>query len=114
MVNPLRDRMHDALNPRLEKPMSDDLAYNLIQFVPILYLVLQIGALIVMRGRLRLVARLCAWTMGGVVLFVLYGTLVAQSNLAPIWIVFAAPVLLLVLIVLWVLHFAVGRRANRL
>jgi hypothetical protein len=93
--------------------MSDGLAYSLIQIVPILYLVLQIGALIVMRGRLRLVARICAWTMGGVVLFVIYGTFVAQSNLAPIWIVFASPALLLVLIVLWVLHFASGRPSDR-
>jgi len=93
--------------------MIDGLAYNLIWLVPILYVVLQVGALIVMRGRLRLVARICAWAMGGVVLFVLYGTLVAQSNLAPIWIVLASPVLLLLLILLWVLHFALGRTADR-
>lgn len=93
--------------------MADDFALHLIGTVPILYLVLQIGALFVMRGRLRLVAKICAWAMAGVVVVVLYGTVVAQSNLAPIWIVFAAPVLTLVLIVLWIIHIAVARRGKR-
>jgi hypothetical protein len=93
--------------------MTDDVAYSLLEAVPILYLALQIGALIVMRGRLRLVAKLCAWIMGGMVLFVLYATMIAGSDMAPIWIIFAAPVLTLVLIVLWVLHVTVARRATR-
>lgn len=92
--------------------MAGDFAYHLITWGPILYLVLQIGALVFMRGRLRAVAKACAWIMAGVVAFVLFGVLVAQSNLAPIWIVFAAPILTLILIVLWVLHFF-ARPANR-
>jgi len=84
--------------------MSDEMAYTLISWGPIIYLVLQIAALVAMRDRLRTVAKVCAWIMVGVVAFVLYGVVIAQSNLAPIWIVFAAPILTVVLLILWAIQ----------
>jgi hypothetical protein len=81
--------------------MSGDLAVRLMSIVPVAYLVLQVAAIVVMRGRLRTLAKACAWTMGGVVAFALVGVFVADSNLAPIWIVFAAPILTLALLGLW-------------
>ena len=92
--------------------MSEDLIYTLLQALPVLYLVLQIAGLFVLKGRLKTVARLCALVMGGLILFVLFATVIGGSNIAPIWIVFALPVLTLVLVVLWTLHLFV-RPANR-
>jgi hypothetical protein len=84
--------------------MSEDLISSLLQAIPILYLVLQIAGLFVLKGRLRTVARLCALVMGGLILFVIFATVVGGSNIAPIWIVFALPVLTLALVVAWALH----------
>jgi hypothetical protein len=84
--------------------MSEDLISSLLQAIPILYLVLQIAGLFVLKGRLRTVARLCALVMGGLILFVTFATVVGGSNIAPIWIVFALPVLTLALVVAWALH----------
>jgi hypothetical protein len=92
--------------------MSEDLIYSLLQAIPILYLVLQIAGLFVLKGRLRTVARFCALVMGGLILFVVFATVVGGSNIAPIWIVFALPVLTLTLVVVWALHLFV-RPANR-
>jgi hypothetical protein len=92
--------------------MSEDLIYTLLQAIPLVYLVLQIAGLFVLKGRLKTVARLCALVMGGLILFVLFATLIGGSNIAPIWIVFALPVLTLVLVVLWMLH-VFARPANR-
>jgi hypothetical protein len=92
--------------------MSEHLIYLLLQAIPILYLILQIPGLFVLKGRLRMVARLCALVMGGLIVFVIFATLVGGSNIAPIWIVFALPVLTLTLVVVWALHLLV-RPANR-
>jgi uncharacterized membrane protein YobD (UPF0266 family) len=92
--------------------MSEDVIYPLLQAIPILYLVLQIAGLFVLKGRLRTVARLCALVMGGLILLVIFATVVGGSNIAPIWIVFALPVLTLTLVVVWTLHVVV-RPANR-
>lgn len=92
--------------------MSEHLMYLLLQAIPILYLILQIPGLFVLKGRLRMVARLCALVMGGLIVFVIFATLVGSSNIAPIWIVFALPVLTLTLVVVWALHLLV-RPANR-
>lgn len=92
--------------------MSEDLIYTLLQAIPLVYLVLQIAGLFVLKGRLKTVARLCALVMGGLILFVLFATVIGGSNIAPIWIVFALPVLTLVLVVLWMLH-VFARPANR-
>jgi hypothetical protein len=71
--------------------------------LPLAYLVLQVGGLFARREPLRTGARLCAGVMGAAVLFAVLGGL-AGSNLAPIWVFFAIPVLTLALIVLWGLH----------
>jgi hypothetical protein len=77
--------------------------------IPVVYLVAQIAALVVMRGALRAVALACALGMGGILLFVLWATVIGGSNIAPILIVFALPPATLAMIVLWVLHLARGR-----
>ena len=71
--------------------------------LPVAYLVLQGGGLLARREPLRTGARICAGIMGAVVLFAVLGGL-AGSNLAPIWVVLAIPVLTLALAVLWGLH----------
>jgi hypothetical protein len=92
--------------------MSEDPFDTLLLALPVLYLILQIAGLFVLRRRLKTVARLCALVMGGLVLFVLFATVIGGSNIAPLWIVFALPVLTLVLVVLWTVHL-VARPANR-
>mgnify|MGYP006284040469 CR=1 FL=1 len=71
--------------------------------VPLLYLVLQGFGLFARREPLRTGARICAAIMGAVVAFAVLGGL-AGSNLAPIWVVFALPVLTLALLALWGMH----------
>ena len=71
--------------------------------LPVGYLVLQGAGLFARREPLRTGARICAGIMGAVVLFAVLGGL-AGSNLAPIWVVLAIPVLTLALVVLWGLH----------
>jgi hypothetical protein len=71
--------------------------------LPVAYLVLQGAGLFARREPLRTGARICAGLMGAVVAFAVAGGL-AGSNLAPIWVVFAMPVLTLALAVLWGVH----------
>jgi len=71
--------------------------------LPLLYLVLQVGGLFARREPLRTGARLSAGVMAAAVLFAVLGGL-AGSNLAPIWVFFAIPVLTLALSVLWLMH----------
>jgi hypothetical protein len=71
--------------------------------VPLLYLVLQGGGLFARCEPLRTGARICASIMGAVVIFAVVGG-VAGSNIAPIWVVFALPVLTLALLVLFAVH----------
>jgi fatty acid desaturase len=72
--------------------------------IPFLYLVLQVGAILKMRGGLRVAAFLCGLVMLGLVLFVAWASGVMGSNIAPIYIVFALPVLTAILILLWLIH----------
>jgi hypothetical protein len=72
--------------------------------LPFLYLALQIAAVIRMRGWLRIAASACGLVMLGLVLYVGWASGVMGSNIAPILIVFALPVLTPILIVLWLIH----------
>ena len=81
-----------------------DLLFLLMPILPVLYLVLQTAAVLKMRGGLRVVASLCGLAMLAVVLFVLWASGIMGSNIAPIYIVFALPVLTVVLILLWIIH----------
>lgn len=93
--------------------MSEDPTFfSMVQGIPLLYLVMQIAGLIFFRGRLRTGAWLCALVMAGLILFVLYATVIGGSNIAPIWIVFGLPVVTVVLAALWSLHLF-HRPANR-
>lgn len=81
-----------------------DLLFLLMPILPLLYLVLQVTAVLKMRGGLRIVAALCGVTMLGLVLFVIWASVIMGSNIAPIYIVFALPLLTGVLILLWLIH----------
>jgi hypothetical protein len=83
--------------------MQGDAISPWLTALPVAYLLLQVGGLFARREPLRTGARLCAGLMGAVVAFAVLGGL-AGSNLAPIWVVFAIPVLTLALLVLWGLH----------
>ena len=83
--------------------MEGDAISPWLTALPVVYLALQIGGLFARREPLRTGARICAGTMGAVVAFALAGGL-AGSNLAPIWVIFAIPVLTLALLVLWAVH----------
>jgi hypothetical protein len=67
------------------------------------WLVLQIAALVIFRGTWRKAAWLSAAAMGLAVLVATLGVL-AGSNLAPIWVVFALPVCLTWLVALWIIR----------
>jgi hypothetical protein len=89
-----------------------DSVLSALPLIPLLYLVLQIAALVVMRGGLRTAALVCALCMGGVIGFVLVATLIGGSNIAPILVVFALPPATLAMIILWILHIARRRRPD--
>jgi hypothetical protein len=91
-------------------PVIDFVIGATFSVLPLLYLVLQIAALFVMRGGLRTVAQICAAIMGALLLFVLWASLVMGSNIAPIYIVFALPLLTPILVVLWVIYLWRRRR----
>jgi hypothetical protein len=65
-----------------------------------------------MRGRLRVAAQLCALGMTGVVLYVLWATIVGGSNIAPVLVFLALPPATLAVIVLWALHLTLRRRPD--
>jgi len=96
--------------------MLSDTAIDFILFVmpilPFLYLALQIGAILKMRGWLRTAASLCGLLMLGIVLFVVWASGIMGSNIAPIYIVFALPVLTSILIFLWLIHVFRPRPAD--
>lgn len=81
-----------------------DLLLLLMPAIPLIYVVLQVAAVLKMRGALRVVASLCGVVMLAVVLFVVWASAVMGSNIAPIYIVFALPPLTAVLILLWIVH----------
>lgn len=81
-----------------------DVLFVAVPLLPVLYLVLQIAAVIRMRGWLRVAASACGLVMLGLVLYVGVASGVMGSNLAPILIVLALPLLTPVLIVLWLIH----------
>ncbi|MEE4120676.1 MAG: hypothetical protein V2I65_16875 [Paracoccaceae bacterium] len=83
--------------------MQGDAISPLLTAVPFVYLALQVGGLFARREPLRTGARICAGLMGAVVIFAVAGGL-AGSNLAPIWVLFAIPVLTAALLVLWGVH----------
>jgi hypothetical protein len=80
--------------------------------IPFVYLLAQIGALVVMRGALRIAAGLCALGMTGVVLYVLWATIIGGSNIAPVLVFLALPPATLAILVLWGLHLAIRGRAD--
>lgn len=81
-----------------------DFMFAAMPILPLLYIVLQVGALLKMRGWLRGAAALCGLVMLGLVLFVAWASGVMGSNIAPIYIVFALPILTPILILLWLIH----------
>jgi hypothetical protein len=72
----------------------------------VVWLVLQTAAIWTLRGGWRLAAWLSAAIMGLAVAIAALGVL-AGSNLAPIWVVFALPVCLLWIMMLWAVRGAV-------
>ncbi|RDE07601.1 hypothetical protein [Pelagibacterium lacus] len=66
------------------------------------WLVLQILALVLMRGAWRRTAWVSAAMMGLAAIVAALGAL-AGSNLAPIWVVFALPVCLAWIVMLWII-----------
>ena len=87
----------------LPDPVLDFILFAM-PILPFLYLVLQIGAVLKMRGGLRIAASLCGLVMLGLVLFVAWASGIMGSNIAPIYIVFALPFLTAILILLWLIH----------
>lgn len=83
---------------------SIDLLFLVLPALPFIYLVLQVTAVFRMRGWLRIVASACGLVMLGLVLYVVFASGVMGSNIAPILIVFALPVLTPLLILLWLIH----------
>ena len=81
-----------------------DFLFLALPVLPFFYLVLQVTAVFRMRGWLRAVASGCGLIMLGLVLYVGFASGVMGSNIAPILIVFALPVLTPILILLWLIH----------
>lgn len=69
----------------------------------LLYLVLQLASLILLRGRWRLAAWMCAAVMALAIIIGMLGGY-GGSNTAPLWIVLALPILAVVLAILLVVR----------
>ena len=89
-----------------------DFLLRVMPVLPVLYLVLQLAAVLKMRGWLRVAASICGAAMLAIVLFVVWASGVMGSNIAPVYIVFALPPLTAVLIVLWLVHLVRPRPAD--
>jgi hypothetical protein len=97
------DHFCGDITPMLPEPVLDFI-FLAMPFLPLLYLALQVGAILKMRGGLRIAASLCGLVMLGLVVFVAWASGVMGSNIAPIYIVFALPLLTAILILLWLIH----------
>jgi Ca2+/Na+ antiporter len=89
-----------------------DVLFLVMPALPVLYLVLQITAILKLRGWLRAVASICGAAMLALVLFVGWASGVMGSNIAPIYIVLALPLFTVVLILLWLVHVMRPRRPD--
>jgi hypothetical protein len=67
------------------------------------WLTLQLAGLALLRGGWRIAAWICAGIMGAALAVAILGVL-GGSNLAPIWGVFALPVCLAWMVVLWLVR----------
>jgi hypothetical protein len=69
----------------------------------LLYLVLQLASLVLLRGRWRIAAWICAGVMALAIIVGLLGGY-GGSNIAPLWIVIALPILAVVLAIMLVVR----------
>jgi hypothetical protein len=81
--------------------------FSLFLTATVVWLCLQGVAIWKLRGGWRLAAWLSVAAMGFAVAMAVFGVL-AGSNLAPIWVVFALPVCLVWVVMLWIVRWASG------
>jgi hypothetical protein len=88
----------------MEEPGMDPFLL-LFPLVPIVWLTLQVLALWTMRGGWRIAAWIPVAVIGSAIVVAVLGVL-AGSNLAPIWVVFALPLCLIWIVGLWIVRGA--------